>query len=48
MNSEESKKLCCGGPAPESTSCCLKDFEAKQDGKSGCGCKAEAAARESK
>lgn len=30
---------CCGGPAPTgSDACCVRDAEAKTDGKSGCGC----------
>lgn len=30
---------CCGGPAPaEADACCVADVEAKQQGKSGCGC----------
>ena len=30
---------CCGGPAPaEVDACCVKDAEAKAEGKSGCGC----------
>ena len=31
---------CCGGPAPEGDSCCVKDHEAKLSGKAGCGCNA--------
>jgi hypothetical protein len=34
---------CCGGPAPaEADACCIADLEAKDLGKSGCGCKAAA------
>jgi len=30
---------CCGGPAPEGVdACCVKDANAKAEGKSGCGC----------
>lgn len=30
---------CCGGPAPEGTdACCVKDADAKANGRSGCGC----------
>lgn len=30
---------CCGGPAPaEADACCVADADAKQQGKSGCGC----------
>jgi hypothetical protein len=30
---------CCGGPAPVSSDgCCRADAEAKQQGRSGCGC----------
>jgi hypothetical protein len=30
---------CCGGPAPkEVDACCVKDAEARAEGKSGCGC----------
>jgi hypothetical protein len=40
MNSlEEQKATCCGGPAPnEADACCVKDAEAKDAGRSGCGC----------
>jgi hypothetical protein len=31
---------CCGGPAePDVEACCIDDAVAKQEGKSGCGCK---------
>lgn len=31
---------CCGGPAPAGVdACCVKDANAKADGKSGCGCR---------
>lgn len=30
---------CCGGPAPQDAdACCVKDADAKAEGKSGCGC----------
>lgn len=36
---------CCGGPAPaEVEACCVKDADAKADGKSGCGCGSTATA----
>lgn len=36
---KQTKDVCCGGPAPAGISaCCVKDVEAKADGKAGCGC----------
>jgi len=35
---------CCGGPAPTHVdACCVRDAEAKAEGKSGCGCGSKAA-----
>ena len=34
---------CCGGPAPaQADACCVADAKAKDEGKSGCGCRAAA------
>lgn len=36
---------CCGGPAPDDAdACCVRDAQAKAEGKSGCGCASEPAA----
>jgi hypothetical protein len=38
-NQAEVASGCCGGPAPaKSDACCVADVEAKQEGKTGCGC----------
>lgn len=37
--SQSEAEGCCGGPAPDGTdACCIKDANAKAEGKSGCGC----------
>lgn len=37
---------CCGGPAPAKVdACCVADMEAKEEGKSGCGCSSATATR---
>ena len=38
MSDNETRAGCCGGPAPEEGSCCVRDAEAKAGGESGCGC----------
>jgi thioredoxin reductase len=39
IGSVESASGCCGGPAPDETgACCVRDAEAKSEGRSGCGC----------
>lgn len=36
---EVAVSACCGGPAPKpSEACCVKDADAKAEGKPGCGC----------
>jgi hypothetical protein len=38
-NQAEASAGCCGGPAPaKSDACCVADVEARQEGKTGCGC----------
>ncbi len=38
-NQAEVASGCCGGPAPaKADACCVADVEAKQEGKTGCGC----------
>ena len=41
LTSEQNSSVgCCGGPATEnSNACCVKDEQAKAEGKSGCGCR---------
>lgn len=40
----EKTSSCCGGPAPaDIDACCVRDVEAKAEGKSGCGCGTKAA-----
>src|SRR4029079_14749012 len=34
----ETAAACCGGPSTSSDDCCIADAEAKQAGRSGCGC----------
>lgn len=43
--SEQAASACCGGPAPAGKdACCVRDAEAKDAGKAGCGCSGKPAA----